>query len=71
MEKQVEKTELEIAKLEEELAVFNKLLAAPENIDDYTFFNKYEKIKSDLEKALETWEIEHKNLEELKLKKTW
>ena len=71
MEKQVEKTELEIAKLEEELTIFNKLLAAPENIDDYTFFNKYEKIKSDLEKALETWEIEHKNLEELKLKKTW
>jgi len=71
MGKQVEKAELEIAKLEEEIMEFDKLLAAPENIDDHTFFDKYEKLKLELEKAMENWEKEHKDLEELKLKKTW
>ncbi len=71
MEKQVENTELEIAKLEEEIAVLNKLLAVPENIDDNNFFSKYEQLKTDLGNAMERWEKEHNNLEELKLKKTW
>ena len=71
MEKQVEKTELEIAKLEEEIALFNKLFSAPENIDDNAFFNKYETLKQELEKAMEVWEKDHKYLEELKIKKTW
>lgn len=71
MERQIENTELEIAKLEEEMAVLNKLLSAPENIDDHTFFNKYEKLKTELANAMGTWEKEHNYLEELKLKKTW
>ncbi|MDR2910725.1 MAG: ABC-F family ATP-binding cassette domain-containing protein [Bacteroidales bacterium] len=71
MEKQVENTELEIAKLEEEITVLNKLLSAPENIDNHNFFNKYEKLKIEMENAMETWEKEHNDLEELKLKKTW
>jgi ATP-binding cassette subfamily F protein 3 len=71
MEKQVENTELEIAKLEEEITVLNKLLSVPENIDDNNFFGKYEKLKAELGNAMERWEKEHNNLEELKLKKTW
>ena len=71
MEKQVGKTELEIAKLEGEITVFDKLLSTPENIDDNTIFNKYEKLKIELEKAMELWEKSHNDLEELKLKKTW
>jgi len=71
MEKQVEKTEFEIAKLEEELCVFDNLLSAPENIDDNTVFNRYEELKLELKKAMEDWEKNHKYLEELKLKKTW
>ena len=71
VEKQVEKTELEIAKLEEEIYVFDKLLSTPEKIDDNNFYNKYEKLKLELGKAMETWEKNHNDLEELKLKKTW
>ena len=69
--KLVDITESQIADIEKQIAKLDKLLSSPENIEDHTVFDKYEKLKQDLDVKLEVWEKEHEELESWKIKKNW
>ena len=71
LEKQVEKTEIEIQTIEKESAELDHLLSSSEKIDDHSIFGKYELLKTKLRTAMEEWEKQHEELEEWKLKKNW
>lgn len=71
LEKLIEKTEEEIEQLEDESAALDKLLSSSETIEDHSVFEKYEAIKISLKNAMETWEIQHNELEMWKNKKNW
>ena len=70
-EKRVEQTESRIAELETNIEEMDKILSSPENIEDHSIFEKYEKLKSKLEDAMQNWETEHEELEKWKNKKSW
>ncbi len=70
-EKDIEKNEVEIAGLEEQIAKMDKLLSSPEGINDSSVYEKYEQLKSDLERKMEQWEALHAEYETLTQKKTW
>ena len=71
LEKQVAITESEIHRLENESEELHQVLSNPEHLNDYTVFEKYEKLKLQLDQMLERWESENEALESLKLKKNW
>lgn len=71
LEKLIEKTEEEIEQLEDESAALDKLLSSSATIEDHSVFEKYEAIKISLKNAMETWEIQHNELEMWKNKKNW
>lgn len=71
LEKQVEKTELEIQTIEEESAKLDKRLSSSEKLEDHSIFDKYESLKKKLKTAMEDWEKQHEELEMWKLKKNW
>ncbi len=71
IEKQVEKTEIEIQAMEEESAEMEKQLSSPEKLNDHSIFEKYELLKKRLKIALENWEKQHEELENWKVKKHW
>lgn len=71
LEKQIENTEETIQKLEKESEMVHQQLSAPENLSDHSIFDKYEKLKSELEKMLSKWENENEELEFWKSKKYW
>jgi ATP-binding cassette subfamily F protein 3 len=71
LEKQVEKTEIEIQTIEKESAELDHLLSSSEKIDDHSIFGKYELLKTKLRTAMEEWEKLHEELEDWKLKKNW
>lgn len=70
-EKEIERNEQEIAKLEEQISEMDKMLSSPEAITDASIYEKYEKLKSGLEKKMEEWENLHSEYDELTQKKTW
>ncbi len=71
LEKQVEKTELEVQTIEEESAKLDRLLSSSEKLEDHSIFDKYENLKKKLKTAMEEWEKQHEDLEMWKLKKNW
>jgi len=71
LKKKVEQTEEKIAKLETEIEEADKSLSAPENIEDHSVFEKYERLKNDLEQAMVEWETAHEELEEWQSQKSW
>ncbi|MDX8341182.1 ABC-F family ATP-binding cassette domain-containing protein [Draconibacterium sp. IB214405] len=71
LEKKVQQTEEQIEKLETEIEEMDKVLSAPENIDDHSVFEQYEQLKTKLEETMMAWEEEHEELENWKAKKTW
>jgi len=71
LEKQVEKTELEIQAIEEESAKLDQILSSSVKLEDHSIFDKYEQLKTKLKTALEDWEKQHEELENWKQKKNW
>ncbi|TNF41684.1 MAG: ABC transporter ATP-binding protein [Bacteroidetes bacterium] len=71
LEKQIEKTEAEIENLENESAELDRLLSAPDNLEDHSIFDKYDLLKKQLKAAMEEWEKQHEELENWKMKKNW
>jgi ATP-binding cassette subfamily F protein 3 len=71
LEKLIEKTESEIEEFESKSDKLDKLLSASETIDDLSVFEKYESLKTSLKNAMETWELQHNELEIWKNKKNW
>jgi ATP-binding cassette subfamily F protein 3 len=55
-QKAVEDSEEQIMNLEDEIEKMNVLLSIPENSSDHTVFEKYEKLKKDLENEMHNWE---------------
>ncbi|MCD6355110.1 MAG: ABC-F family ATP-binding cassette domain-containing protein [Prolixibacteraceae bacterium] len=71
LEKQVEKAESEITTIEKKIAKIDTFLASPEKIEDSTIYEDYERLKEELEQAMERWEQKHEELESWKAKKIW
>jgi ATP-binding cassette subfamily F protein 3 len=71
LEKRVEQTELEIALMEDELKKMDTILSSSVELTDHSIFERYDKLKAKLEETMESWEMEHKELENWKSKKTW
>jgi ATP-binding cassette subfamily F protein 3 len=70
-EKKVSATEEEIETLENKITEMDKMMSGTEAIDDTDVFVKYDKLKVKLSQTLESWEREHEELENWKLKKNW
>jgi len=70
IEKGIERTEQEIGDLEKKIEHVNQLLAVS-NGTDASVFNKYEKLKKELEQKLVTWEKLNADHVEISKKKTW
>ena len=70
-EKKVSATEEEIETLENKITEMDKMMSGTEAIDDTDVFVKYDKLKEKLSQTLESWEREHEELENWKLKKNW
>jgi ATP-binding cassette, subfamily F, member 3 len=70
MQNQVSKSEKEIERLEKEILAFDEKLQDPEQyksiINDASQFTRYEQLKKQLEKEMESWESLVMELEELK-----
>lgn len=71
LEKQIEKTEVEIQDIEEESAKLEGILSSSEKLEDHSIFDKYELLKKKLKTAMENWENQHEELENWKMKKNW
>ena len=71
LEKQIEKTEVEIQNIEEESAILDSMLSSSEKLEDHSIFDKYEELKKKLKTAMEDWEKQHEELENWKMKKNW
>jgi ATP-binding cassette subfamily F protein 3 len=71
LEKQVEKTELEIQSIEEESAKLDLILSSSVKLEDHSIFDKYENLKIKLKTAMEDWEKQHEELDNWKQKKNW
>ena len=71
LEKQVEKTELEIESIEQENARLENVLASPDKLEDHSIFEKYETQKIILINAMKKWEELNEELENWKIKKSW
>lgn len=71
LEKSIEATELEIARLEEEMEQVGQLLSQPEQITETDLYSRYDQLKKELEKTFGEWEAGHRELEEWQSKKNW
>ncbi|MFA6403818.1 MAG: ABC-F family ATP-binding cassette domain-containing protein [Salinivirgaceae bacterium] len=65
-QKAVEDSEEQIMNLEAEIEKMNMLLSIPENSSDHTVFEKYEKLKKDLETEMHNWEALSHEVDALK-----
>jgi len=65
----VETSETRIMELEAEIEKMDQLLANPENINDQSVFEQYEKLKKDLEIEMHNWEELGQTLDDIKLLK--
>ena len=71
LEKAVEKTEEEIALIENEIEDVDKKLSSTETIEDNSVFQKYDELKLHLSQTMGNWEKQHEELEDWTNKKTW
>jgi len=70
IEKNIEKNEKDINKLEESIKQMDQTLAET-NGNDPLIFEKYERLKRELDQRMYEWELLHEELEDLSKKKTW
>ena len=70
LEKSIEKNEQEITRLETRIEEMDKMLEVSDGSDP-EIFKKYERLKKELEQRMYEWELQHEELEELSVKKTW
>ncbi len=70
VEKNIEKNEQDINKLEDSIKQMDQTLAET-NGSDPLIFEKYERLKRELDQRMYEWELLHEELEELSKKKTW
>ncbi len=70
IEKSIEKTEKQIADLENDIVKMDQLLA-DSNGNDPEIFTKYDRMKKDLEHRMYEWEVLNHELEEISRIKTW
>jgi len=71
LEKLIEQSENEVARLEEEIAAMDKKMADPDNLNDPSVYEQYEKLKRDLETVMEQWAESTDEHEQLLKQKTW
>ncbi len=71
MEKKVASTEAAIEALENDIAEMDRVLSSSEVVEDESVFEKYNKLKKELEQTMERWETEHAELENWISKKNW
>jgi ATP-binding cassette subfamily F protein 3 len=73
IENRIAKNENDIAVLEEQIKVYESQISGPEidpeSMKSPDFFSKYESMKSELTKQMETWEQLHKELDQMKNKR--
>jgi ATP-binding cassette subfamily F protein 3 len=70
IEKSIEKTEKQIADLENDIVKMDQMLA-DSNGSDPEIFTKYDRMKKDLEHRMYEWEVLNHELEEISRIKTW
>jgi len=70
IEKTIEKTEKQIADLENDIVKMDQMLA-DSNGNDPEIFTKYDRMKKDLEHRMYEWEVLNHELEEISRIKTW
>ena len=70
IEKSIEKTEKQIADLENDIVKMDQMLA-DSNGNDPEIFTKYDRMKKDLEHRMYEWEVLNHELEEISRIKTW
>ncbi|MDP3913084.1 MAG: ABC-F family ATP-binding cassette domain-containing protein [Bacteroidota bacterium] len=70
IEKSIEKTEKQIADLENDIIKMDQMLA-DSNGNDPEIFTKYDRMKKDLEHRMYEWEVLNHELEEISRVKTW
>ncbi len=63
LQNKFKKTEAQIEGLEQKIANAEKTLSSGEIIDDNNFYSDFEQLKSDLETAMENWELQSEALE--------
>jgi len=63
--------EEKISELEKRIAEADKKMARPEKIEDENFYDEYWTMKKNLDRLMNRWETEHKELEAWKSRKTW
>jgi len=71
LEKLVEQTEQEIARLEEAVSAMDEKMSNPENLNDHSIFEQYDKLKKQLENVMEQWAEYTEEHEQLLQQKTW
>jgi ATP-binding cassette, subfamily F, member 3 len=71
IEKKIEENEKIISNLEAEIEAFDYKLSNPDAQLDHSVFEKYEKLKKQLEETLNEWGNLHEELEEKQALKTW
>jgi len=71
LEKKIIQTEEMIGKLETEIEQLDEVLSSPENIEDHSVFEKYEKLKHELEETINDWGKSHEELEKWQSQKNW
>lgn len=71
IEKKIEENEKIISNLEAEIEAFDHKLSNPDAQLDHSVFDKYEKLKKQLEETLNEWGNLHEELEEKQALKTW
>lgn len=71
IEKKIEENEKIISNLEAEIEAFDHKLSNPDAQLDHSVFEKYEKLKKQLEETLNEWGNLHEELEEKQALKTW
>jgi ATP-binding cassette, subfamily F, member 3 len=70
-ERLVSGTEGAIEELESKISEIDRLLSSSGELNDPGIFEKYEALKIELARVMEKWEMEHKELETWKSKKSW
>lgn len=71
LEKKVTGTEEQIAEIEAKISEMDSLLSSPDNIEDHSVFDQYERMKHKLEQVMYEWELTIEELEKWQDQKNW